>query len=413
MEETTDQIAGAVFRALSRRGHTEVERAVVDAYAETDGATLSDRERLSETVFAEILAALDRYLDSEEQVDVLTAAVEDLVDRFAAVIDAAPVAICAVDESGTVQLWNPGAERIFGRDRASIVGQSFGAVWEDGDGFESALSRLVDGERIVGEDACHRRLGGERLDTRIWGAPLHTGDGGATGAVFVVLDVTEQRGRRQRLAVLNRVLRHNIRNDVTVARGHLDRLAARLPDDDPSLDVVRGRLDDIVELSDTARRIERVATADRTDRTRLDLVAVLEERVDRLRRAYPACSVRVSAPDSAAVVGHELLPYAFDNLLENAVEHNGSDRPRVAVEVTLPDRDADTVTVRVADDGPGLPPVERRVLRTGEETQLTHSTGLGLWLTNWIVRASSGRIDVDCAGDGTTVAVELPGPADG
>jgi hypothetical protein len=45
--ESTDQIAGAVFRVLTRRGHEEVERAVVDAYAAADERVLSDREGLS------------------------------------------------------------------------------------------------------------------------------------------------------------------------------------------------------------------------------------------------------------------------------------------------------------------------------------------------------------------------------
>ena len=75
-----------------------------------------------------------------------------------------------------------------------------------------------------------------------------------------------------------------------------------------------------------------------------------------------------------------------------------------------PAADADRLVVRIVDDGPGLPPVERQVLRTAEETPLAHSTGLGLWLTNWIVRASSGRIDVVSDDAGTTVVIELPTP---
>jgi PAS domain S-box-containing protein len=409
MGESTDQIAGAVFRALTQRGHEEVERAVVDAYAAADDGVVSDREGLSRTMFAELLDALDRHLDSEEQVDVLTAAIERLVDRFATVVDAAPVAICAVDPDGVVRLWNPAAERTFGRDRSSMLGRSFATVWaDDGDTvtIETCLDRLHDGERVVGADARHRRPDGSLLDTRVWAAPLV--DDGVVGATFVVLDVTERRGRRQRLAVLNRVLRHNIRNDVNVAAGHLDRLAERLSDDDPDLRTVRERLDGIVELSDTARRIERVANADRTDTVSFDLVDVVTDCTERLRRSAPEAELHVALPDRAPVVGHELLPHAFENVLENAVEHNDAAHPHVAVDLTLPVTDGDRIEVRIADDGPGLPPVERQVLRTAGETQLTHSTGLGLWLTNWIVRGSHGRVDVDCTDDGTTVVIELP-----
>ncbi|WP_251343108.1 ATP-binding protein [Haloplanus halophilus] len=409
MDGPTDQIAGAVFRALTRRGHAEVERAALDAYAAVDEAEATDRERLSRTVFAELLTALDRHLDSDEQVDVLTAAVEDLVEQFSTVIDAAPVAICAVDGAGRIQLWNPAAERTFGLERSAALGQSFGVTWADDTDtadFDTFLDRLDDGERIVGEDARHRRPDGSLVDTRVWAAPLHDGD---PGAAFVVLDVTARRGRQQRLAVLNRVLRHNVRNDVNVVRGHVDRLADHVSDDDEarrSLRVARRRLDAIVDLSDTARRIERVADADRAETVRMDLPEVVADRVDRLRRAHPACVVRTSLPDGAAVRAHELLPQALDNVLENAVEHADSATPRVTVDLST--GGGDRVTLRVADDGPGLPPVERRVLETGVETQLTHSTGLGLWLTNWIVRVSSGRIDVETGDEGTTVVLELP-----
>ncbi|MFD1634323.1 DUF7551 domain-containing protein [Haloplanus ruber] len=409
MDESTDQIAGAVFRALSRRGHEAVERAVVDAYTGVGGETAADREQLSRTVFAELLDALDRELDGEEQVAVLTAAVEDLVDRFSTVIDAAPVAICAVDERGCVQLWNPAAERTFGRERAAVLGRSFGVTWADrpdGDGFDALLDRLRRGARIAGEDAHHRRPDGSLLDTRIWAAPLRREDG---GAAFVVLDVTDRRGRRQRLGVLNRVLRHNLRNDVNVVQGHVDQLATHVDDEAArrSLDVARRRLDDLVELSDEARLIARVADADRTEATRLDLAAVTRERLAELRRTFPDCEIRATLPDVAPVSAHELLSHAVDNVLENAVEHNETPVPRVCVDLSTADA-GERVVLRIVDDGPGLPPVERRVLEAGAETQLTHSTGLGLWLTNWIVRVSSGRVDVDTGDDGTTVVVELP-----
>ncbi|GAB3311046.1 PAS domain-containing protein [Haloplanus salinarum] len=408
MDESTDQIAGAVFRALTDRGHEAVERAVVDAYAAARDEVAADRERLSRTVFAELLDALDRELDGEEQVAVLTAAVEDLVDRFSTVIDAAPVAICAVDGEGRVRLWNPAAERTFGRDRSAVLGRSFGVTWADAsdEGFDALLDRLRRGERIVGQDTRHRRPDGALLDTRVWAAPIHErGD----GAAFVVLDVTERRGRRQRLAVLNRVLRHNVRNDVNVARGHVDRAAARLDDEAArrSLDVARRRLDDLAELSDAGRLIERVADADRTEAVRLDLVDVVRDRLAELRRTYPDCEVRTTLPDGAPVRADQLLPHAVDNVLENAVAHNDAPVPRVCVDLSMADTGGQAV-LRIADDGPGLPPVERRVLEAGAETQLTHSTGLGLWLTNWIVRVSNGRVAVDTGDNGTTVILELP-----
>jgi C4-dicarboxylate-specific signal transduction histidine kinase len=87
----------------------------------------------------------------------------------------------------------------------------------------------------------------------------------------------------------------------------------------------------------------------------------------------------------------------------NAIEHGG-DAP--AVEVAVDTTATGQVTITVADDGPGLPTVERDLLRGGTETALNHGDGLGLWLVNWIVTDLGGTLDVT-VDDGTTVTVEL------
>ena len=65
------------------------------------------------------------------------------------------------------------------------------------------------------------------------------------------------------------------------------------------------------------------------------------------------------------------------------------------------------VRVRVADDGPGLPEMEQRVLTGRRETPLQHGQGLGLWLVYWVVREAGGDLSVTVA-DGTAVELRLP-----
>ncbi len=56
-------------------------------------------------------------------------------------------------------------------------------------------------------------------------------------------------------------------------------------------------------------------------------------------------------------------------------------------------RDGEAVHLSVADDGPGIPPAEIDVV-TGETdiTQLTHGSGLGLWLVNWMIDSYGGSV---------------------
>lgn len=101
------------------------------------------------------------------------------------------------------------------------------------------------------------------------------------------------------------------------------------------------------------------------------------------------------------------LRVALRELIENALVH--ADREAPSVDVSVATADGETV-VRIADDGPGIPALERELLTTRtEESQLAHGRGLWLWLTYLIVRRSGGRIEfADNEPRGSVVTVALP-----
>jgi PAS domain S-box-containing protein len=409
MSQHAEQLVGTLFRVLAEAGHEDVQRRLLGAYRESASA---DRDELAEDLVSDIVAVLHRELDARAQVDVLTTSVEYMVERFLAVVEAVPVAVIVVGPDGDIQLWNDGAARTFGWSEAQIRGEPYRMLLAPGvDDIGDFPDQLRDGERLTGVETRHRRADGSILDVRLWAAPLNRRTGELDGATVAVSDITEQKQREQRLSVLNRVLRHNIRNDLTVARGHLDMLADGTNPDTDHLAVIEEHLTNVVELSDAARHIEQLRDAD-GDRTTQDLGPLLRERVDRLRLAYPNAEIDCNVPESSAVVAHDLLPYALDNVLENAVEHNPSATPRVVVTVsTETDGEPGYRTVRVEDDGPGLPDTERAVLTNGTETALTHSDGIGLWLTRWILRSSGGKLTVETSSlGGTSVSAHLQTP---
>lgn len=68
--------------------------------------------------------------------------------------------------------------------------------------------------------------------------------------------------------------------------------------------------------------------------------------------------------------------------------------------------EGDWCTITVADDGPGLSPLEQRILHGEQETQLSHGQGLGLWIVYWVVMQSGGALSVETTA-GTTVTIQL------
>jgi signal transduction histidine kinase len=118
--------------------------------------------------------------------------------------------------------------------------------------------------------------------------------------------------------------------------------------------------------------------------------------------------VRVDCVPTSVTTDAKLLRLALTNLLENAVEHNDSDRPRAVV------RGVDTedgYRLTVADDGPGLPEAERAVIERRRESPTAHARGLGLWSANWAIQRLGGDLSfAESDLGGAAVVVELPAP---
>ena len=239
-------------------------------------------------------------------------------------------------------------------------------------------------------------------DVRV--SPLYRAYGLVSGLLVSLRDVTDRRQREQRLDVLDRLLRHNLRNDLNLVRGSAELLSPSVPDDERHrIDRITETIDDLAATSD---KIGRLTDALEDDRRRvIDLRAELDAVVADARARHPDAVLTVDCPDGVRVAAGPSLWAALDELVSNALEHGG-DAPTVTVRVTDDGTDRQ-VRVDVSDDGPGIDAQEIEAVTSGEETDLCHGSGVGLWLVTWIVRSYGGTIDVS-VDDGTIVTVRLP-----
>jgi PAS domain S-box-containing protein len=219
-----------------------------------------------------------------------------------------------------------------------------------------------------------------------------------TGAILTLHDVTDRRNHIQQLSVLNRVLRHNLRNEMNVLYGVADRI------DDPELAArIKGKAMEMVELGDKAREIDEVL-GEGEDREPVEVGAVTDFTIESLAAQYDGVAFSATLPEASCWTDPVLGP-VLENVVENAAEHNDAAEPHVAVTVTPGDG---VVTITVSDNGPGIPKGEREVIGTDRETQLEHGSGLGLWLVDWGVRSAGGGVSLSATETGTEVTIELP-----
>ncbi|WP_135662137.1 PAS domain S-box protein [Halorhabdus rudnickae] len=202
--------------------------------------------------------------------------------------------------------------------------------------------------------------------------------------------------------VLHRVLRHNLRNDISVIRGHAELMADQL-DDDSVGEIVLSHIDDLIQLSEKARELEDVVTTSSERRT-TEFGSLIEDVVSTISQKFPSASIAVEYDNE--VHGRVLQNFdrAIEELIENAVKHSG-DNPTVTVTIeSVPN----AIEIEISDTGPGLPENEAEVLTSGEETPLAHGSGLGLWLAYWIVTSHDGSIEPEVTQHGTTMRVTIP-----
>lgn len=200
----------------------------------------------------------------------------------------------------------------------------------------------------------------------------------------------------QRLEVTNRLLRHNLRNDMNKILGWTE-IARQDAEGDArdALGEVMTVAEEVADMSRKAKRIETTLAANDRSPVAVDVARLVEDVVAGLREEWPDARIDVVAPETAPVRAPEegLLATAIRNVVENGLEHNDHERPQVDVAVrTGTGTEGDRTVVSVADDGPGIPDVEREVLRSATETPLSHGSGLGLWLVRWITETAGGEI---------------------
>ncbi|MFC7072581.1 histidine kinase N-terminal 7TM domain-containing protein [Halovenus rubra] len=304
-------------------------------------------------------------------------------------------AILILDDDEYVIDLNPAARELF--DAEDALGHQLATV-------SQTLSQRLDGSAEQGTIKLDRDGKRRTFDLRV--STLSGAYETLSGRVVSLRDVTERRQRDQRLDVLNRLLRHNIRNELNVVRGKIE-LAKMASEDEPeTLSDAIETLDGVVARSDKVGRLSRLLDAEETGS--LDIATELREQYTSNTQNYPDGKIAVDLPEELSVSGGVWLVSAFDELVTNALDHNNSDDPFVEVSTDEASSDDSHVVITITDNGPGINEQEIDTIGKGRETPLNHSSGVGLWLVHWLVQRAGGTLSFVNTDSGCTVRVRLP-----
>lgn len=347
------------------------------------------------------------------------------LETFREAIEHAGHSVVITDKEGTIEYVNPAVEEVTEFEEDEVIGRN-PRIWKSDKHDERFYERMWDvilSGRTYKAEVVNSRKSGENFVVHQTIAPIFDETGEIIRFVGIYQDVTKLKDRerqlreernsarrlRQRLSVLNRILRHDIRSSVTVIQGH----AAILEDDCGSSESASAIVDEInrlQRLGEQARSIEQTLADDDSIQS-IDLAKLITEHADAKRSVHPDVSLTVDVPRTLPARASSQFGSALEQVVSNAIEHNESDEPAVHVSGSEIDGPKPAVEIEVIDNGPGIPDHELEALGE-DESQLAHMSGLGLWETYWIVEDSGGSLEFDADSEtGTTVTIRLPTPA--
>jgi len=211
------------------------------------------------------------------------------------------------------------------------------------------------------------------------------------------------------------MLGHDLRNPLNaiIMTTRLLRRNAKAPNEVNAVERVHSsaqRMANMVgQLLDLTR--SRIAGGITIEKTPIDLGGVLSEVVDELRRAYAGRQITWNGGAGTHTrADRDRLAQVFSNLIGNALEHGDATRP-VTVALTRTD---ESVVLTVHNEGPpvtaeALPFLFEPFGRTTVRSRGSRGLGLGLYITQQIVQAHGGRVEVSSTAElGTTFTVVLP-----
>lgn len=216
--------------------------------------------------------------------------------------------------------------------------------------------------------------------------------------------------QREQLEILNRVVRHDIQNDMNVVTGWLDMLEPHVEESGTdALERVQRTSEHILELAHNARDYVSIIVGDsEPDIEPTDLTALLRDEIQARQDTYPDAEFVVPNDLPAVTIeATDMLRSAFRNILNNAVRHNDTNDPRVTVTV---EEHEETVVINIADNGPGIPDTQKESVFGKNARGLdSPGTGIGLYLVQTIITEFGGTVHIeDNDPRGAIFVIELP-----
>jgi PAS domain S-box-containing protein len=262
----------------------------------------------------------------------------------------------------------------------------------------AALRKAIDERTPIQRDILNYRKDGTPFWNDLRVTPVFDESDELSHYIGFQTDVTTRVEQERRTDLLQKILRHNLRNELNVILGNLSMIKEETGESDATREIKRSATH-LIELSESAHRIEAHLEGASFAPGEIDIESLLNEEIATVSDRHEDVAFEPSIDSCVSVLAPDSISIAIRELLENAAKHapEGSSPVRVTTETETQVRppegtDRDVVTIHVEDRNPPISDMELTRLLGKQESAVQHGTGLGLWLVHWMVTMSGGVI---------------------
>lgn len=371
------------------------------------------------------LAPLVRRLEKQketirQQMEIL----KEKQEEFSAITENMREGFLVVDSKGDVMSYNKSALKLLGisEGEEGMLSRHGNAAWEEHEKTDAnvniiSINRSENFRRVVDEalkgSHCEEMLDVGNRHYQIIANPVAESEE-RSGAVVVILDVTEQQGREELRREFTANVSHELKTPLTSISGYAEimmngmvqpadmgRFSGKIYKEAQRLITLVG---DIIRLSQLDE--EKV----QMEKSPVDLHLLASDVVKRLQDVAKKNQVTLMLTGKPTVVNGnpQILDEMIYNLCDNAIKYN---KPFGEVEVNVA-MIKDHPVLTVEDDGIGIPPEDQeRIFERFYRVDKSHSrqiggTGLGLSIVKHGAIYHKAKVELKSApGEGTTVRI--------
>lgn len=358
--------------------------------------------------YSEIAPLLHRISEQNHEIDQQIAELTRSRKEFSLITENMSEGFIIIDSRTEVLSYNTAALKILGSD---FTGSSRSVlVLNRSEAFRSAVEDALAGKRSETDLTLSEKI------YQVIATPAFTGSS-VTGAVMIILDITEKEAREELRREFTSNVSHELKTPLTTIYGISDMLVGGIvkPEDIPGFAKnIRDEAGRMITLIQDILKLSQLDENTFSDqRERVDLYELAQSAAERLRPQSDEKHVTISVTgERSEFTGiATVLEEMIYNLVDNAVKYN-KQGGRADVDVRS---SGDDIVVTVSDTGIGVPADSiDRIFERFYRADKSHSrkiggTGLGLSIVKHGVSLHGGSITVKSSeGSGTTFTMTLP-----